>query len=434
MFARWRSFERARNSSPAGCGARPSNRPVKRFILGTLAVAACGPSHPSERYGFVARLGQDTVSVESVTRSGNTLTSDEVDRFPRVRQRHTEMSVGPDGGIRHLVMDIVTPSEPADQRQRHVVADVTKDSVLMTKRDGTGAMRWAYATGGETVMAHVPQMYSLYELYFAAALRRMAASTSTPGDTVELRQFYIDREFDRFPLHRAVVRRLPGGKAEIRHDWLSGTGEATIDTGYRMLQYSGARTTYKVDVTRVSGQPNVQEVGTRFAALESRNGAVTQLSVRDVARDSIGTATFTVDYGRPLVRGRQLLGGVIPYGYVWRTGANAATQFSTSVPITLAGLTLPAGTYTLWTVPRQTGVDLIVNKQTGQWGTEYDPRQDLGRAPMQTNTLGTPVEQFTISVGALDSRHGTLTMEWGPFRWTAPIVLGRPEVRGATRR
>jgi hypothetical protein len=434
MFGQWSSTESARDPPQAWSRRRPPNCPVKRFILATLTLAACSPSHPSERYGFVARLGRDTVSVESVTRSGNTLTSDEVDRFPRVRQRHTQISLGPDGGIQHLVMDIVTPSEPADQRQRHVVADVTKDSVLMTKRDGTGAKRWAYATGGETVMAHVPQMYSLYELYFAAALRRMAASASTPGDTVHLRQFYIDREFDRFPLHRAVVRRLPGGKAEIWHDWLAGIGEATIDTGYRMLQYSGARTTYKVDVTRLNEQPNVQEIGARFAALETRNGGVSQLSVRDVARGSIGPATFTVDYGRPLARGRQLLGGVIPYGYVWRTGANAATQFSTSAPITLAGLRLPAGTYTLWTIPQETGADLIVNKQTGQWGTEYDPKQDLGRAPMQTDTLAAPVEQFTISIAALDNRHGTLTMDWGPFRWTAPIVLDTPEVRGATRR
>src|SRR5829696_10239996 len=109
---------------------------MKRFILASLALVACGSNDPVERYGFIARLGQDTISVESVTRRGNTLTSDEVDRFPRVRQRHTEITLAPDGGIRRLVMDIATPSEPADQRSRHIVADVTGDSVIMTKRDG----------------------------------------------------------------------------------------------------------------------------------------------------------------------------------------------------------------------------------------------------------------------------------------------------------
>ncbi|HET7373655.1 MAG TPA: DUF2911 domain-containing protein [Gemmatimonadaceae bacterium] len=396
---------------------------MKRFILAGLALAACGPSQPAERYGFIARLGNDTVSLESVVRRGNTLTSDGVDRFPRVRQRHTEVSLAPDGGIRRLVMDIVTPSEPADQRERHVVADVTADSVLMTKRDAAGSKRWALAHGREPVVAHVPQMYSLYEVYFGAALARPSASTSAAADTMRLRQFYIDREFDRFPLGHATVRRLPNNKAEIWHDWLSGVGEAVLDSSHRLLRYSGARTTYKVDVTRLSDPPNVAAVGAQFAALETRNGRVAQLSVRDTTRASIGNATFTVDYGRPLARGRQLLGDVVPYDYVWRTGANAATQFTTSAPITLAGITVPAGTYTLWTVPRVKGADLIVNKQSGQWGTEYDGARDLGMARMQTDTPSAPVERFTISIVGADARHGTLAMEWGPFRWTAPIVV-----------
>jgi hypothetical protein len=117
---------------------------------------------------------------------------------------------------------------------------------------------------------------------------------------------------------------------------------------------------------------------------------------------------------------------VIAYDRVWRTGANAATQFTTSAPITLAGLSLPAGTYTLWTVPRAGRVDLIVNRQTGQWGTEYRRARDLGTAPMKSNSVDTPVEQFTISIEPRGARRGTLVMEWGTFRWTAPIVVTEP--------
>src|SRR5918993_408554 len=119
------------------------------------ALLACGLTTPTERYGFVARLGRDTVSVESVTRRGNTVTSDAVDRFPRVRRRHTRVELGPDGGIRRLVMDIYTPSEPAGQRERRVVAEVTADSVRVSKRDGTGTVARAFATQGGTAMAHV---------------------------------------------------------------------------------------------------------------------------------------------------------------------------------------------------------------------------------------------------------------------------------------
>ena len=396
---------------------------MKRLALIALALLACSPGAPPERYGFVARLGQDTVSLESVTRRGNMVTTDAVDRFPRVRRRRTEIELAPDGGIRRLTMDIHTPSEPAEQRDRKVVADVTKDSVRVTKEDGAGRILKVWATNGGTAMAHVPQMYSLYELYFAAALERAAVSKPAAGDTVQMRQFYIDREFDRFPLHGGIVRILSGGRAEITHDWLAGTGEATLDSANRLIRYSGVRTTYQVEVERLTTPPDIQPIADRFAALEAKGGGVRQLSVRDTVRATIGGATFTVDYSRPLARGRVLLGNVIPYDNVWRTGANAATQLTSSSPITIGGLAVPAGSYTLWTVPRRTGVELIVNRQTGQWGTAYDRAQDLGRVPMTTGTPATPVEQFTISIEPGDARRGTLAMAWGPFRWEAPIAL-----------
>ena len=396
---------------------------MKRLVLLFLAVDACGARSTAERYGFVARLGVDTISVESVTRNGNTLVSDEVDRFPRVRQRHTEIQLGPDGGIRHLAMDITTPSEPPSERHRHVVAAVYGDSVHLSKEDSTGTKRYAFGNGGALTMAHLPQMYSLIDLYFAAALRRADSTKLPQGDSVRVRQFYIDREFDRFPLHEGFVRPLPEHKAELWHDWLSGVGEATFDSAYHMLTYSGARSTYKVNVTRLTTPPDVAGIGARFAAQEPSAGGVKQLSVRDTARGTIGAATFMVDYGRPLARGRVLLGNLIPIDRVWRTGANAATQFTTSAPITLAGLRLPKGTYTLWTIPRENGAELIVNKQVGQWGTEYHQSFDLGRAALETKTVATPVEEFTISVAPTDARHGTLVLEWGTFRWTAPIVV-----------
>jgi len=84
---------------------------------------------------------------------------------------------------------------------------------------------------------------------------------------------------------------------------------------------------------------------------------------------------------------------------------------------------VPAGTYTLWTIPHARGVELIVNRESGQWGTRYAATHDLGRAPMAAETAAAPVEQFTISIDPTDPRHGTLAMAWGPVRWTAPIEV-----------
>jgi len=392
------------------------------FLSAVVSLLSCN-TQPTERYGFLTMLGHDTISIESATRQGNTLTSDEVDRFPRVQIRHTVINLNDDGSIRHLVMDIHTPSEPPAQRDRKIVADVANDKVHLSKTDSTGTMNRDFPTGGSIVVAHVPQMYSLYELYFAAALKHAAALKLAPGNPVQMRQFYIDREFDQFPLGHASVVPLDGGKAEITHDWLSGTGEAMMDSGYNMLSYSGARTTYKVQVKRLATPPDVKGIADRFEAKETEGGNVKSLSVRDTTRAQIGDAIFTVDYSRPLLRGRTLLGDVIPYDHVWRTGANAATQFTTSAQIKLAGLQVPAGIYTLFTAPHTNGVDLIVNKQSGQWGTEYNGSLNLGTARIISEVANTAVEEFTISIIPSDSRHGTLVLEWGSFRWIAPIEV-----------
>jgi hypothetical protein len=393
-------------------------------VAASVLSSACAGTDPPVHYGYVARLGRDTVSVENVTRQGAHLIIDGVDRFPAVRRRHTTIDLAPDGGIRHLVMDIHTPSEPADERDRHVEADVNNGSVHLVKRDASDTLARTFSARDTIVVAHVPQMYSLYDLYFAAA--RKHAGSATGDDTVHMRQFYVDREFDRFSMHNATVHLMPGGTAEIWHDWLAGIGEATLDSTGHLVHYSGARTTYKMDVQRTTDSADIDAIASAFAATEAQNGGAKSLSVRDTARASIGNAAFTIDYARPLMRGRVLLGNIIPYDRVWRTGANAATQFSTSVPVTLGNLRVPAGTYTLWTVPRKSGAaELIVNKQTRQWGTEYDARLDLGTTPLHTTIVATPVEEFTISILPNGANRAILRLEWGTFQWTAPITLER---------
>jgi hypothetical protein len=398
---------------------------MMRPILLPLLFLGFSTAAAQERYGFVATLGNDTVSVERVERSPTRLVTDGVDRWPFVRKRHTEFDLNPDGTIRRMVMDIRTPNGPSPrERGRRVTANVFRDTVKISVRDSSEVRDTSFATGGAITVPHASMMYSVLELEISAALRQGRAKGLAAGDSVMFRQFYPDRDVGpSFTLHRGYVHPRAGGKVELRHDWLAGTGDVTVDSSGRMLTYSGMRTTYKVAVKRAKTPPDIDAIAERLAAAERRTGQQ-QVSVRDTVRTSIGSATFTVDYSRPRARGRTLLGNVIPHGRVWRTGANAATQFTTSRPITLAGLPVPAGTYTLWTVPHADGgVDLIVNRQTGQWGTSYGRAHDLGTAKMKSEPLATPVELFTIAIEPGGARAGTLVMAWGTFRWTAPIVV-----------
>ena len=118
-----------------------------------------------------------------------------------------------------------------------------------------------------------------------------------------------------------------------------------------------------------------------------------------------------IDYGRPFRRGRVIFGNIVPWDTVWRTGANAASQFITDRELQLAGKLLSAGEYTLWTFPSQRGWTLIFNSQTRQWGTEYDSARDVLRVPMNVTTLTEPVEQFII---LLEPREGggVLRLRW----------------------
>lgn len=395
-------------------------------LLFGLLLTGCAEASPTERYGFLALLGNDTISIESVTRYPDRFVSEEVDRFPEVKRRHTEIELAPDGSPRRMDMRVRIPSasEPA-RRERRIVAEFNRNQVKVSLTDGNGTETKEMATEGMLTIPHVPQMYSLLELYFAAALERAAAESLPAGGKITAHQFYPDREFSNYPnpMHRGYVQPGPDGTAEIQHNWLAGTGVAQLDSNRRMLSYSGARSTYKVQVSRLAEPPDVETIGARFAATEQARGRPSALSVRDTARATIGNANFTVDYGRPLVRGRTLLGDVIPYDYVWRTGANEATQFSTSAAITLGSIPLPPGTYTLWTLPRRDGASLIVNRQIGQWGTGYGPSHDIGRTPLTAAASEQPVEKFTISIIPMNDRSGTLVFEWGPLRWTAPIVV-----------
>ena len=356
-------------------------------------------------------------------RTSDRLVSDEIDRFPRVTRRHSEIMLAPDGSVRHFSMRIILPTAQTPKwKDRTFTADYLTDSVRVTITNGEGSKSVAFPSHGEAWMPWVAQDYALTELYVAAALQR-------GGDSIQMRHYYPDAQFeDMADLIRVnpggLVRAMPGNKAEIyRHDGLAGIGEAVVDSAHRMLSYSGARTTYKMEVARVAAQPDIETITRDWTATEKLDGVPAALSVRDTARGRVGNAEFLVDYGRPLARGRELVGNVLPYDAVWRTGANAATQFTTNAHITMAGLDLAPGTYTLWSVPTRSNVILIVNRQYHQWGTQYDASRDLGRAPYAVSTNATPVEQFTISFVQDDATHGKMVLEWGPFRWTAPIVV-----------
>ena len=147
------------------------------------------------------------------------------------------------------------------------------------------------------------------------------------------------------------------------------------------------------------------------------------ISPRAAEEIAVGTGKMRAEYGRPFVKGRKIFGGLVPWGQVWRTGANAATTLVTDVDVTLGGVPVPKGTYTLYTLPGPKEWKLIVNRQTGQWGTEYDPKLDLARIPMTVRARSEHVEAMRICFDPEDAFRGALRISWERKTLSVPYAF-----------
>jgi len=145
-------------------------------------------------------------------------------------------------------------------------------------------------------------------------------------------------------------------------------------------------------------------------------------SPHETVTATVDGAKISVTYGRPYAKGRKIVGGLVPHGKIWRTGADEATTLVTDKALMFGSTHVNPGTYTLYTLPEEKGWQLIINKQTGQWGTEYDEKQDLGRVPMTVTKTSGPVEQFTIEV-ADTSSGGELRLSWENTQATAAFTV-----------
>ena len=138
----------------------------------------------------------------------------------------------------------------------------------------------------------------------------------------------------------------------------------------------------------------------------------------------------TVVYGRPYTKdpksgeARKIWGGLVPYGKVWRTGADEATTLTTQKPLVFGETTIPAGSYTLFTLPQADGsAKLIFNKQLGQWGTQYDEKQDLVRIDLKKDALEKPLDQLAIAVSKNPAGGGALKIMWEDTQFSAAFTV-----------
>jgi hypothetical protein len=147
------------------------------------------------------------------------------------------------------------------------------------------------------------------------------------------------------------------------------------------------------------------------------------LSPMDSARILIDGRRIVVYYGRPDMRGRKIMGDYVKYDKVWRTGTGPATTFVSTTDLRLGTIEIPEGSYSLYTLPSATQWKLIINKQTGQWGTVYNPDLDFGRTTLSVKRLKSPVDRLTFAFEKTNNHSGLLRIEWENTSLSVPFSV-----------
>lgn len=150
-------------------------------------------------------------------------------------------------------------------------------------------------------------------------------------------------------------------------------------------------------------------------------------SPHDKTSVTLGGKDISISYGRPYLKGREVFGhDLVPYGQVWRTGADEATKLTTDADIMIGDLKVPKGSYALFTIPNKGNWTLIVNKTADQWGAfKYDASEDLGHTELNVSDLRSPVEQFTMTLKRTSDKQATLTLEWEKTEASTTIRLAQ---------
>ena len=366
------------------------------------------PAPLAETGTFVTVLGDDTLAVERFTRTTNGMEATVALRAPRTTLISYRLDLDDAGGLEHYDATVSQPL--TGEVLRRTSAEPVGDSLRVTVAETMGETMVRMVPGAARPLPFIDMVHWPFELMVARAVE-----AGGPLD----QPLFTERGVVAFTSDVA-----PDGAVTVRHPF-RGPMSVEADADGRLLTLDAGATTRKLVVRRVA-DVDVEAAATRYAEQDAAGRSVGDLSGRGETVATIAGATIAVDYGQPQMRGREIWGALVPWGELWRTGANRATHLTTDRALVLdpdgAALAVPAGAYTLYSIPEAEGGLLIVNRQTGQGGTTYEATRDLGRVPLTRSSLTEAVEVFTIGVEA-EGRGGRLALRWASDAFSVPFAV-----------
>ena len=392
----------------------PNSAPGLAFAVAAgFALAACAPYRPApapaERGVLFLRLGPDTMFVERFELSRDRLYVESVVRTPRVIFRTLDAPLNADGSFSSVRVAAFDAERPRGSARDSTVVTFSGDSTFYVFGIGDKKQSLRLRGRGDYVLSFPGTVTFLNHVLLAA---RAAKAT---GDSLS---GTMTSRLGSFPL---LVQRVAPDTVTVFAQ-LAGLMRVVLGADGHVIGLDGTGSSLGYIGTR-AGWIDIDSVARAFAEHERRAGPTGALSVRDTVVAHIGGARVLVDYGRPSKRGRVIFGNVVPLQRIWRTGANLATHLITDRRLDFDAVSLPAGAYTLYTVPGPDGWTLLVSSQTGQWGSlTPDSATFVARIPMRVRPSPQVVETFTIGVDR-GGPGGVLRMEWDDTVAEATFVV-----------
>ena len=389
-------------------------RKLSALSLSLCAACASSPSvgspAPNASTSYVIRLGTDTTAMEQYSRAGNRIESTLIQRSPQTFTASSNIEMGANGLPISWRYETRLPNGARPNNGATVTWTFRGDSAISVVTRDTGAAQTRAIPGG----AGIPNLgNSILTRNLAIAYARMQGR-----DSVNVPTFSTSGARDSMPVKLV-------GRDEARVWYFGAPMTVKLDADGQIRWLDGAQTTNKMRADRAT-RFNVAQTVAQFSARDVAGTGLGTVTTRDTVRATIMANVMTIDYGRPSLRGRNVWSNGVLGDTLWRTGANAATEFTTLRDLRVAGQMVPAGKYTLWThVARgNTRYELIFNKQTGQWGTVYNAAQDLVRVPLTERAMRNSLERFTMSIEPAGDG-GVIAMQWGTKRLEVPFTVVR---------
>lgn len=358
----------------------------------------CDSSNSENTAGFVTLLGNDTLAIEKFTKTDSTLHAKVILRSPRTTLTSYNLEMGQDGGVENLSYFRQNNYAGFDGDKELVRSyERQADSLKMQVLTNDGTMRTIISKYQEGTLPFIDMVHWPFEVAFNNAMK-------TSADSIDQKLLSGSRALN------FIVAKIRPDSMTIRHP-SRGVMGVNVDKNGNILELDASQTTRKLKVKRVD-DVDIDRIAERFVEADKNGSPFGSLSGAVEEEFIIGNTAFNVSYGSPLRRGRDLFGGIVPYGERWRTGANRAAHFRTTSDLQMGDLFIPAAEYTLFSIPEADGGTLIINKQTGQNGRTYDQERDLGRVPMNVETKPESTEAFTITVEE-NGNGGVLKLIWG---------------------